>query len=158
MTFRISEIQSFKQWLQDTRQDNYTTFQNHIRSNINWVKNGFIGGRSCIDNVFILKQTIQKRREFNVEGHMAFLDLGKAFDRVNRNQPWQILNRIGTPYHLIEVIKSLYKNASVQIDTGRKILNYIYIYMYIYIYIYIYILIKEYDKDVIYQRLSLIFT
>ena len=30
-------------------------------------------------------------------------------------------------YHLIEIIKSLYKNTSVQIDTGRKILEKIYI-------------------------------
>jgi hypothetical protein len=58
---------------------------------------------------------------------MAFLDLEKAFDRVNRNRLWQILNRRGIPYHLIEVIKSLYKNTSVQIDTGRKILEKIYI-------------------------------
>jgi hypothetical protein len=58
---------------------------------------------------------------------MAFLDLEKAFARVNRNQLWQILNRRGIPYHLIEVIKSLYKNTSVQIDTARKILDKIYI-------------------------------
>ena len=90
-------------------------------------QNGFRRGRSCIDNVFTLKQTIEKRREFNLETHMAFLDLEKAFDRVNRNQLWQILNRRGIPYHLIEVIKSLYKNTSVQIDTGRKILDKIYI-------------------------------
>jgi hypothetical protein len=32
---------------------------------------------------------------------MAFLDLEKAFDEVNRNQLWQILNRSGTHYHLI---------------------------------------------------------
>ena len=31
------------------------------------------------------------------------------------------------PYHLIEVIKSLYKNTSIQIDTGKKILEEIYI-------------------------------
>ena len=31
------------------------------------------------------------------------------------------------PYHLIEVVKSLYKNSSVQIDTGRKNLDKIYI-------------------------------
>jgi hypothetical protein len=58
---------------------------------------------------------------------MAFLDLEKAFDRVNRNQLWQILNRRGIPYRLIGVIKSLYKNTSVQIDTGRKIIEKIYI-------------------------------
>ena len=40
---------------------------------------------------------------------------------------WQILNKRGIPSHLIEVIKSLYKNTHVQIDTGRKILDKIYI-------------------------------
>jgi hypothetical protein len=38
----------------------------------------------CIDNEFAIKQTIEKRREFNLETHMAFLDVEKAFDRVNR--------------------------------------------------------------------------
>jgi hypothetical protein len=39
--------------------------------------NCFRIGRSCIENVFIIKQTIEKRREFNLETHMAFLDLEK---------------------------------------------------------------------------------
>ena len=76
---------------------------------------------------FTIKQTIEKRREFNLETHIAFLDLEKAFDGENRNQVWQILNKRGMPYHLIEVFKSLYKNTSVQMDTGRKILDKIYI-------------------------------
>jgi len=64
-------------------------------------QSGFRIGRSCIDNVFTIEQTIEKRREFNLENHIAFLDLEKAFDRVNRNQLWQILNKRGIPYHLI---------------------------------------------------------
>ena len=58
-------------------------------------KNGFRIGRSCIDNVFTIKQTIEKRRKFNLETHMAFLDLERASDRVNRNQLWQILKKRG---------------------------------------------------------------
>jgi hypothetical protein len=42
---------------------------------------------------------------------MNFLDLEKAFDRVNRKQLWQILNRRSVTYHLIEVIKIVYKNT-----------------------------------------------
>ena len=49
-------------------------------------QNGFRIGRSCIDKVFTIKQTIEKRREFNLEIHIAFLDLEKAFDKVNRNK------------------------------------------------------------------------
>jgi len=65
--------------------------------------------------------------KFNLENHVAFLDLEKAFDRVDRNQLWQILNRRGISYRLIEAIKNLYKNTDVQIDTGKKILEKIYI-------------------------------
>jgi hypothetical protein len=109
-------------------------------------QNEFRIGRSCIDNIFIIKQTTEKRREFNLETHMAFLDLEEAFYRVNRKKLWQILNRRGVPYHIIEVIKSLCKNTAVQIDTGRKI------------FLTKYISIKEYDKGVIYHRLFLVFT
>jgi len=90
-------------------------------------QNGFRIGRACIDNVLTVKQTTGKRREFNLETNIALLDLEKAFDRVNQNKLWQILNKRGRPYHLTEVIKSLYKNASVKIDTGMKILDKIYI-------------------------------
>jgi hypothetical protein len=90
-------------------------------------QNGFRIGGSFIDNAFIIKQTIEKRREYILETHMAFSDLEKVFDRVSRNQLLQILNRRCIPYHIIEVIKSLYKHTSVQIDTGRNILDKIYI-------------------------------
>jgi len=108
-------------------------------------KNGFRIGRSCIDNVFTIKQTIEKRRKYNLETHTAFLDLEKAFDRVNRNQQWQILNRRGVHYHLTEVIKSPYKIPVYILTQEGKLLTK-------------YILIKEYDKGVICHRLSLIFT
>jgi len=55
---------------------------------------------------------MEKRREFNFENRVIFLDLEKGFDRVDRNQLWQILNRSDKTYHLIEVIESLYKNTS----------------------------------------------
>jgi len=76
-------------------------------------QNGFRTGRSCIDNEFTIKQTIDKRREFNLEPHIPFLDLEKAFDRVNWHKLWKILNKRGIPYHLIQINKSLYENTSV---------------------------------------------
>jgi hypothetical protein len=98
----------------------------------------------CIDNVFVIKQTIEKRREFNLETHIAFLDLEKAFDRVSRNQLWKILNRRGIPHHLIDVIRSLYKIPVYELTKEEKFLRK-------------YILTKEYDKGVIYHRPFLTF-
>ena len=42
--------------------------------------------RSCIARDFIIKQLIEKRTEFNLETHLAFIDYDKAFDRVARGK------------------------------------------------------------------------
>jgi hypothetical protein len=66
-------------------------------------QNGFRTERSCMDDIIIIKQVIEKRREYNLETHVAFIDYEKAFDRANRNKLWQILKRRGYPLHRIQV-------------------------------------------------------
>jgi len=73
--------------------------------------------------VFIIKQTIEKRREFNLETHKTFLDLEKAFDRVSRNQLWQILNRRCIHYNLVEVIKTYTKIQAYKLTQEGKFLT-----------------------------------
>jgi hypothetical protein len=68
-------------------------------------QNGFRTGRSTADNIFILQVT-EKRREFNLQTHVAFIDFEKAFDKVNRNKLWTITEEQGYPQHLIRVIQS----------------------------------------------------
>lgn len=60
-------------------------------------QNGFRKGRSCIDSIFTLKQLFEKRREFNLETHVAFIDFEKAFDRVDREKLWKIMDYMGYP-------------------------------------------------------------
>jgi sorting nexin-29 len=54
-------------------------------------QSGFRKGRLCADNIFILKQLIEKRREFNHELNLLSIDYVKAFDRVDREKLWNIL-------------------------------------------------------------------
>lgn len=81
-------------------------------------QSGFRPGRSCTDNVFTIKRIIEKRREFNLETHIGFVDFEKAFDRVDRAKLWNILAERGYPLHLIEIIKSLYQRTRIVINTG----------------------------------------
>ena len=41
-------------------------------------QNGFRKGRSCIGNVIIIRQIIEKRREYNLETHIGFIDYEKT--------------------------------------------------------------------------------
>jgi len=46
--------------------------------------NEFRKGRSCTDPTFCLKLLIEKRREFNFEIHLLFIDYEKTFDNIQR--------------------------------------------------------------------------
>jgi hypothetical protein len=43
-------------------------------------------GRFCTDPLFSIKLLIEKRRKFNLETHLEFLDYVKAFYNVKKGQ------------------------------------------------------------------------
>ncbi len=48
-------------------------------------QNGFCCKRSCEDHVFVLSPIIRQRKTRKLPTHIAFIDMKKAFDCVNRN-------------------------------------------------------------------------
>ncbi|GFR74295.1 calcium uptake protein 1, mitochondrial [Elysia marginata] len=60
----------------------------HLLSNSHF---GFRKGRGCTDAIFALRQLCEKTIEYDNELHLIFVDLEKAFDRVDRNKLWKAL-------------------------------------------------------------------
>ena len=55
-------------------------------------KGGFRAGRGCVDQIFIFKQIGKKAREKKCNSaYVGFIELEKAYDRVNRESFWQVL-------------------------------------------------------------------
>ena len=71
---------------------------------------GFRAGRSAIDMVFSLRQLQEKCWEQQMPLYIAFHDLTKAFDLVNRDGLFQILPKIGCPPKLENMIESFHTN------------------------------------------------
>jgi hypothetical protein len=86
-------------------------------------QNGFREGRACTDSVFTLNMLVDKRREYNLETHTPFVDYEKYFDRLIRQKLWEILPRKGTPMHIVQVVKSLYKETLICVDMGNRVGN-----------------------------------
>ena len=80
---------------------------------------GFRKGRSCSDAVFAINQIIAKRREYNLETHMAFIDFTKEFDSVNRNLIWSIMELRGYPKHIIQSLQSLYVDTTIRLQITK---------------------------------------
>ena len=61
-----------------------------------------------------------KKREFQKNIYVCFIDYAKAFDCVDHNQLWKILKEMGIPDHLTCLLRNLYagQEATVRIGYG----------------------------------------
>ena len=54
------------------------------------VQGGFRRGRGCTDQIFIVRQICKKYLGKGEDMYFAFLDLEKAYDRVDRDAVWNV--------------------------------------------------------------------
>ena len=61
-----------------------------------------------------------KKQEFPKNIYFCFIDYTKAFDCVNHNKLWKILQEMGIPDHLIYLLRNLYagQEATVRMEHG----------------------------------------
>jgi len=69
---------------------------------------GFCRERSCTDQIATLRIIIEQSLECNSGFFLAFIDFEKAFDSVDREAMWQILQHYRVPGRIINIIQCLY--------------------------------------------------
>ena len=80
----------------------------------------FRAGRGCADQIFTLKQIGEKAQEKKCRVCVGFMDLEKAYDRVNREPLWQVLRMYDVGGKLFNCIKSMYISlACVRVKGGE---------------------------------------
>ena len=62
---------------------------------------------------WIIEKAIKKAREFQKNIYFCFIDYAKAFDCVDHNQLWKILQETGIPDHLTCLLRNLYAGQEV---------------------------------------------
>ena len=66
---------------------------------------GFRTKRGCCDQIFTLRQIIEKSLEFNNNLYICFVDFKQAYDSVWRDTLWQALPSYGIPEKLVRLLK-----------------------------------------------------
>jgi len=82
---------------------------------------GFRKSRSCIDQIFTLRQIIERCVAGNTNILINFIDFRKAFDSVQRTMVWSILAQYGIPGKIIDVIKGMHKESRCTVRVEGKI-------------------------------------
>ena len=60
----------------------------------------------------------EKAREFQKNIYFCFIDYAKAFDCVDINKLWKILQEMGIPDHLTCLLRNLYSGQEATVRTG----------------------------------------
>jgi len=79
---------------------------------------GFRKGRGLRDQITNITWIIKKAREFQKNIYFCFTDYAKAFDCVDHNKLWKILEEMGIPDDLTYLLRNLYAGQEAKVRTG----------------------------------------
>ena len=94
--------------------------QQYMNQELPDVQAGFRKGRGTRDPVANIHWIIKKAREFQKSIYFCFIDYAKAFDCVDNNKVWKILQEMGIPDHFACLMGNLYvgQEATVRTEHG----------------------------------------
>jgi len=105
--------------------------QSSLQLYLNWqlpdVQAGFRKGRRTRDQIAKICWIIEKGREFQKNIYFCFIDYAKAFDCMDHNKLWKLLQEMGIPDHLTCLLINLYAGQEPQLEpymtqlTGSKL-------------------------------------
>ena len=91
--------------------------QQYVNHEFPDVQAGFRKGRGTRDQIANICWIIEKAREF--QKNFCFIDYAKAFDCVDHNKMWKILQDMGISDHLTCLLRNLYASQEVTVRTGH---------------------------------------
>ena len=93
--------------------------QQYVNHELPDVQAGFRKGRGTRDQIANICWIIEKARES--QKNIYFIDYAKAFDYVDQNKLWRILNEMRIPDHLTCLLRNLYAGQEATIRTRHGI-------------------------------------
>ncbi|XP_060518457.1 uncharacterized protein LOC132697179 [Cylas formicarius] len=81
---------------------------------------GFRPKRSTTDQIFTIRQLLEKSWEFKREVHQLFVDFRQAYDSITRESVWQALEGIGVPKKIIRLTKICIENSKAKVRVGKN--------------------------------------
>ena len=101
--------------------------QQYVNRELPDVQAGFRKGRGTRDQIANILWIMEKAREFQKNIYFCFIDYAKAFNSVDHNKLWEILQEMGIPDHLICLLRTCMKDKRQQLEmdiqqrTGSKL-------------------------------------
>jgi len=84
---------------------------------------GLRAGRSTTDMIFTLRQLQEKAIEQQHALYVVFVDFSKAFDNVDRETLWRVLEFYGCLEKIVKIIKCFHDGMSGRVSIGGGMID-----------------------------------
>ena len=95
-------------------------FQQYMNCELPDVQSGFRKGRGNKDQIANICWIIEKTRKFQKNIYFCFIDHAEAFDYVDHNELWKILQEMGIPDHLTCFLRNLMQVRKQQLELDME--------------------------------------
>jgi hypothetical protein len=82
---------------------------------------GFRRNRLTTDQIFCIRQILEKEWEYNETVHQLFIAFKKAYDSVRREVLYNILTEFGVPMKLVRLIKMCLHETYSKVRIGKNL-------------------------------------
>ncbi len=82
---------------------------------------GFRKGRGSVNQIFGMKRLVEGYLGKDKKLYATFMDLEKAYDRVDREAPWNVLRIYGVSGQLLKGILAFYREANACVRVGGEV-------------------------------------
>ena len=79
---------------------------------------GFCNGRGCVDQIFSVRQLLEKTIEHQSKLFMFFVDSRKAYNSIPRCALWKILGHYGIPEVMVNLLRSLHDGMEAEVTVS----------------------------------------
>ncbi len=80
---------------------------------------GFRKDKRTTDALFILSQIIERQKRKGKKIALAFLDIRKAYDRVDRDTLWEVLSSLGYGGKFLRILKNMYSQLQARASSNE---------------------------------------
>ena len=94
--------------------------QQYMNHELPDVQAEFRKGRETRDQIFNICWIIEKAKVYQKTIYFCFIDFAKAFDCVDQNKLWKILQEMGIPDHLTCLLRNLVAGHKQQLELNMQ--------------------------------------
>ena len=97
-----------------------TRLQQYVNRELLDAQAGFRKGRGTRDQIANICWIIKNAKEFQKNIYFCFMDYAKAFDCVDHNKLWKMLQEMGLPDHLTCLLRNLIQIQKQKLELGME--------------------------------------